>query len=569
MLADYLANNHRALYWHIPRRFMSWDWRKRSILFELGLWSADIMCFQEVDKFHELEEDLKRRGYSGIWKMRTGEPIDGCAIFWRACRFKLVYDECIEFNKHGMRDNVAQVCVLESLVQNQTDEKSALSESSEGPNRVVVCNIHVLYNPRRGEIKLGQVRVLLERAQAVSKKWDDAPVVLCGDFNCVPKSPLYDFISEQKLDISGIDRDKVSGQATAEIHPAPRQFGRQDKGPSAGNMANVASSQNNSVDRKQYDAPEKHNSSESLPKPNSQSQFQLDESAWGVSDKLFDGSLNSSICSQELPVKSSHNSVGFTEDGGSHNELNTDLEEEDRRHSCNSNNSLSSNLCSVSCSESIEVDISVMPSDLGGAIANHAQTSVDKPNEKNASSTFKNLDEKLAGLSLGEIDETLEDTGDLGEDAEKLSELSDEGDAFPSNLDEAVLEDLLSSTPESEAVDVCEPAYDPSQWTPMEIATATGNSNNTVLEHSLKLRSTYTEVEDRSGTRDPIGEPLVTSYSSRFMGTVDYIWRSEGLCTVKALAPIPKNTMQASGGFPTKKWGSDHIALATELAFTK
>lgn len=118
------------------------------------------MCFQEVDKFHGLEEDLKRRGYSGIWKMRTGEPIDGCAIFWRACRFKLVYDECIEFYKHGMRDNVAQVCVLESLVQNQTDEKSALSESSEGPNRVVVCNIHVLYNPRRGEIKLGQVREL-------------------------------------------------------------------------------------------------------------------------------------------------------------------------------------------------------------------------------------------------------------------------------------------------------------------------------------------------------------------------------------------------------------------------
>ena len=203
-------------------------------------------------------------------------------------------------------------------------------------------------------------------------------------------------------------------------------------------MANVATSQNNSVDGKQNDAPEKHNSSESLPKTNSQSQFQLDESAQGVSDKLFDGSLNCSICSQEVPVKSSHNSVGFTEDGGSHNEHNTDLEEEDRRHSCNSNSSLSSNISSVSCSESLEVDVSGMPSDLGGAIANHVQTSADKPCEKNASSTFKNLDEKLAGLSLGEIDETLEDTGDLGEDAEKLSELSDEGDEFPSNVGKPV-----------------------------------------------------------------------------------------------------------------------------------
>lgn len=32
-----------------------------------------------------------------------------------------------------------------------------------------------------------QVRVLLERAHAVSKLWRDAPVVLCGDFNCTPK----------------------------------------------------------------------------------------------------------------------------------------------------------------------------------------------------------------------------------------------------------------------------------------------------------------------------------------------------------------------------------------------
>lgn len=29
--------------------------------------------------------------------------------------------------------------------------------SSEGSDKVVICNIHVLYNPRRGEIKLGQV----------------------------------------------------------------------------------------------------------------------------------------------------------------------------------------------------------------------------------------------------------------------------------------------------------------------------------------------------------------------------------------------------------------------------
>jgi len=109
--------------------------------------------------------------------------------------------------------------------------------------------------------------VLLDKAKSVSKLWNDAPVVICGDFNCTPKvifsimvyhfifvkcyhslltltililsqSPLYNFISEQKvctlllfstydfdikndifillqLDLSGIDRNKVSGQASA------------------------------------------------------------------------------------------------------------------------------------------------------------------------------------------------------------------------------------------------------------------------------------------------------------------------------------------------------------------
>lgn len=49
ILADYLANNHRSkLYFHIPPKMLEWEWRKRNIIFELGLWSADILCFQVV-----------------------------------------------------------------------------------------------------------------------------------------------------------------------------------------------------------------------------------------------------------------------------------------------------------------------------------------------------------------------------------------------------------------------------------------------------------------------------------------------------------------------------------------
>lgn len=32
-----------------------------------------------------------------------------------------------------------------------------------------------------------QVRVLLDKADGVSKLWDNAPIVICGDFNSTPK----------------------------------------------------------------------------------------------------------------------------------------------------------------------------------------------------------------------------------------------------------------------------------------------------------------------------------------------------------------------------------------------
>jgi mRNA deadenylase 3'-5' endonuclease subunit Ccr4 len=53
ILADYLANDHRnKLYFQIPPYVLDWEWRKRRILFELGLWSADVMCFQVMTLLH-------------------------------------------------------------------------------------------------------------------------------------------------------------------------------------------------------------------------------------------------------------------------------------------------------------------------------------------------------------------------------------------------------------------------------------------------------------------------------------------------------------------------------------
>ncbi|KAJ6373087.1 hypothetical protein OIU76_027427 [Salix suchowensis] len=624
ILADYLAINHRSkLYYHIPRHMLDWEWRKRSIIFELGLWSADIMCFQEVDRFGDLEEALKVRGYSGIWKMRTGNAIDGCAVFWRTSRFRLIHEESIEFNKHGLRDNVAQICVLEKLIrQDNTADASTLHTSSTSSNKVVICNIHVLYNPKRGDIKLGQVRMLLDRAHAVSKTWNDAPVILCGDFNCTPKSPLYNFISEQKLNFSGIGRDKVSGQASAEIcNSRPYDFGRNPN-----TTSGIQSSDNSfqaplMVDCKKSDTllntqkqNNQHERPGDVPSVNDHSQPKHTRTVMDALDVSVDRELSveergemqkaveqsSTILDGEgkLPVDqmgdemnksilplTSHPEDAYSDEG----------EQREGGNSTCLNQELSCEHSSRTDTENIrakfddhEVSTSAYPS--SQPIVNDENTDLSSSYEVNISdASVRNVDDKLLeDVSLQDLNDVFPESRTIGEDQSTfLSALhgvkgslshypnySSKGFACDPNetqLDspnDEVLDDFPLRL-DSDGAGVGKSEYDPTLWTPMEIVTATGNADCMFVEHPLKLKSTYTQVEDCYGTRDPNGEPLVTSYNRCFFGTVDYIWYSEGLQTVKVLAPMTKRAMQWTEGFPTKKWGSDHIALASEFAFTE
>ncbi|VVB14071.1 unnamed protein product [Arabis nemorensis] len=538
ILADYLANDHwRSLYFHIPRNMLSWGWRKSKIVFELGLWSADIMCLQEVDRFQDLEEELKPRGYSGIWKMRTGNAVDGCAIFWRSNRFKLVHEESIQFNQLGLRDNVAQICVLETLSNSQTKENE-VSPSESSSRRVVICNIHVLFNPKRGDFKLGQVRTLLQKAHAVSKLWDDAPVVICGDFNCTPKSHLYNFISEQKLDLSGLARDRISGQDSATIRP-PRpeiytmRFQTANKSPQ-GQVQPPDLSANAHME---------NNSNMDLGKPPTRNTSELP-----CADTVVTGDEATSSSDRVLPGKDQTSDCN--------------LGRENRKHDD------SEDLSSVTRSDPKPPYASNAKEDLREKhSAKHSPEEIVSSAQNISSSLSAEVDTlaemKLDGLTLDEPVVFAQDEEDIGEDGETfLAKLH--------NTDLSQKEELVNEfSPKSgsKVYNSEKITYNPSSWTPMEIATATGDPERTAVEHAMKLKSTYSEIEGQANTRDENGEPVVTSYHRCFMGTVDYIWRSEGLQTVRVLAPITKQAMQWTPGFPTPKWGSDHIALVSELAF--
>ncbi|KAL2643759.1 hypothetical protein R1flu_011346 [Riccia fluitans] len=416
ILADKNASEHyRGLYHHIPWWLLEWERRKNKIVFELDLWSPDIMCLQEVDQFEDLRIEFEKRGYQGAYKQRTGGSQDGCAMFWRSNRFVLLQEGSIQFEEHGLKNNVAQLCVFQSIGGNENKEADPTDANGSLGNVVVVGNIHVLFNPKRGDIKLGQVRVLLETAHSLSQTWNNAPVVIGGDFNSTPTSSIYQYLSNSQLDLSGLNRLNLSGQVEVE---------------------------------------------------------QAQASGWSSSVRVSETSWSNGG-SESLESRYTR-SVGTVMDVGA---AGPSSESREKFVSC------------VEASTSYELRSG---SSTSGAEILQAETT-----------TVSGTGKSIRGW----------------------------------------------------------------YWTPEEMVAATGTVDDTVVRHKLNLCSAYTQIRGEVGCRDRQGEPLVTTYHKKFMGTVDYIWHTEGLVTARVLDTLPVAVLQRCQGLPSHKWGSDHLSLACELAF--
>ncbi|KAK1311597.1 hypothetical protein QJS10_CPA07g00575 [Acorus calamus] len=647
ILADYLARDHqKMLYAHVPPHVLDWEWRKKRILLEFGLWSPDIMCLQEVDKFKDIEESLKGHGYSGIWKMRTGAAQDGCAVFWRTNRFKLLHEEQIEFNQLGMRDNVAQICVLESRSQSPTEGHSAASSSrscqSTGANRVVVCNIHVLYNPKRGDIKLGQIRVLLDRANSTSRMWNNASIIICGDFNCTPKSPLYNFIAEQKLNLSGLAKNQVSGQSSVRIYTPRPYYGYGLHRP----QASPDKSTNPSVLNGMRAVELEKGVSSMRVYDHQESQTGMDNVSPGLQEEIMSSCSDNHVAAQSLLGCPSQKTVernnelneiavnaknvggqGFApqiqdcprdaprdayhEANGSQNEerespIISDSSETNLYRQNYLTNSDAPDICvdtdlSSSCRNpelscgTLNISAEIMTEGAGlndhgddGKLAGSYSDEPYQPLEQ-SSIEIRTRNRQSEGCSVKsdvtsselfctsedicdaeflhqlhgnnevlDLDETHQSTTSLAIHAVSSS-FPDGPKGFSSSNQFVVREEEVSFEESVSNAGQFSPSNaplfdvysDPYAWTPMEIEVASGNAECKLLEHELGLKSSYTEVEDYAGTKDSFKEPQVTSYNSKFMGTVDYIWRSEGLQTVRVLDTLPKHIMRRTYGFPT------------------
>ncbi|OZJ06327.1 hypothetical protein BZG36_00704 [Bifiguratus adelaidae] len=202
ILSDVLAHEHSYLYRRSTSRDIVWKYRGAMLLQELQAYDADVYCLQEMDKNHyhrQFKQFFKQLGYHGLFKKRTEHQADGCAVFVRNKRFLVQDSLAIDYKQNAFmnRGNVAIVCIL-------NDRKN--------PGRsVCIANTHILFNQKRGLLKIAQIDMLLREMNSLLNT-SDMPIVLCGDMNSTPDSAVCKFVQDGQIDLSRFPESYMSGQ---------------------------------------------------------------------------------------------------------------------------------------------------------------------------------------------------------------------------------------------------------------------------------------------------------------------------------------------------------------------
>lgn len=170
---------------------------------------------------------------------------------------------------------------------------------------------------------------------------------------------------------------------------------------------------------------------------------------------------------------------------------------ENRKPNDSGNLSIAEDLSSVTISDT-EPQHASSAKEAGLSETEHSPEEICSSNQDISSSLSTKVDTTLAEMKLDGF--ILDEPAVFAQDEEGLGE---DGETFLAKLHDNIEDlsqkgELLNEFPlksSFEAFNSGKITYSPSSWTPMEIATATGDPERTTVEHALELKSTYSEVE--------------------------------------------------------------------------
>lgn len=161
--------------------------------------SPHIICLQEVDHFEDFwAAMMKILGYVGIFTKKTGTKADGVAVFWNEEMFEVKTFKQISLDlSHGNEADISHELLSRASSRGSVGAIIYL-EHRETQSRFVVATTHLFWDPMQEDVKLLQVRRMLRSIDEFLSLLDaSTPTIFAGDFNSLPDSKVYHFITRK------------------------------------------------------------------------------------------------------------------------------------------------------------------------------------------------------------------------------------------------------------------------------------------------------------------------------------------------------------------------------------
>lgn len=127
--------------------------------------------------------------------------VDGCAIFFKADKFKYEDKQLIEFNQLALaRPSLRKHKDMYNRVMTRDNISLVVRlEHRESRQELIIGNVHVHWDPSYCDVKLVQAILLLEELEKVAHRHPKAGLLLCGDFNSLPDSGVYSLLESGSI----------------------------------------------------------------------------------------------------------------------------------------------------------------------------------------------------------------------------------------------------------------------------------------------------------------------------------------------------------------------------------
>ncbi|CAH0475367.1 unnamed protein product [Peronospora belbahrii] len=214
----YATTEHaqKYLFPYVDASAMKETRRIQLILQEIEENNSDIVCLQEMGEHvytKYFEPVLTLIGYRGFYSGKSGTTNEGCATFVRLDRFNVTKEVTVN---------------LGTAVNNSTNPASqnlmhAFPEIAKGINQapsiaqifvlrskigfartIILSNTHLFYRGDAHLIRLLQGAAVVEciSQQKAASGFENAAVVMCGDWNACPEAALTSFLLDGHVDSS-------------------------------------------------------------------------------------------------------------------------------------------------------------------------------------------------------------------------------------------------------------------------------------------------------------------------------------------------------------------------------